>query len=95
MERSCTIIRIIFLVYALFDLAEQECGLSDWRYVLRTALLCAPILSVITHLWIIWNIWEAAVAVQSAQTVTIIRYYFTLSHDYCYYSIIYSIIIRL
>ncbi len=27
MERSCTIMRIIFLLYALFFLAEQDCGL--------------------------------------------------------------------
>jgi hypothetical protein len=50
-----------------------HCGLC--RLVLRTALLCTPILSVTTSLW---NIGEAAVAVKSAQTVTIIRDYFTI-----------------
>ncbi len=33
----------------------------------------------------LWNIGEAAVAVEIAQTVTIIRYYFALVHYYCDY----------
>ena len=61
------------LFYALFVLAEQDC--SPCKYVLRTAFLCTPILSVATSLW---NIGEAAVAVESAQSVTIIRDYFTI-----------------
>jgi hypothetical protein len=73
------------LLYALFGLAEQECGLC--RYVLRTALSCIPIWSVTTSLW---NIEEADVAVESAQTVTIIRDYFTLFHDYCDYFVDYT-----
>ncbi len=44
MECSCTITRIIFLLYALFVLAEQDCRLC--KYVLRTAILCTPILCV-------------------------------------------------
>ena len=71
---------LFFRLYALFVLAEQECGL--FRYVLRTALLCTPILSVTTSLR---NIGEAAVAVESAQTVTIIRYYCDYFFDYTHY----------
>ena len=68
------------ILYALFVLAEQDCG--PCKYVLCTAFLCTPILCVTTSLW---NIGEAAVAVESAQTVTIIRYYFALCHYYCNY----------
>ena len=61
-------------------MAEQDCG--PCKYVLCTAFLCTPILCVTTSLW---NIREAAIAVESAQTVTIIRYYFALCHYYCDY----------
>ena len=71
---------LFFLLYALFVLAEQDCG--PCNYVLCTAFLCTPILCVTTSLW---NIREAAIAVESAQTVTIIRYYFALCHYYCDY----------
>ncbi len=64
---------LFFLIYALFVLAEPECGLC--RYVLRTVLLCTPILSVTTSFW---NIGEAAVAVESAQPVPFICDYFPL-----------------
>ena len=59
------------LFYALFVLAEQDCG--PCKYVLRTAFLCKPILCVTTRLW---NIGVAAIGVESAQTVTIILDYF-------------------
>jgi hypothetical protein len=77
---------LFFLLYALFFLAEQ-----DWRlckYVLRTVFLCKPILSVTTSLW---NIGEAAVAVESARTVTIIRDYFAVIHYSCDYYFNYTI----
>jgi hypothetical protein len=44
-----------------------------------TSYARTPILCETTSLW---NIWEAAIAVESAQTVTIIRDYFALCHDY-------------
>jgi hypothetical protein len=78
---------LCFLIYTLFVLVEQECGLC--RYVLRTALLCTPTLSVKTRLW---NIGEAAVAVESAQAVTTIHDYFTLCHYYCDFFLIIRII---
>jgi hypothetical protein len=78
MGRSCTIICIYFSIIRIFFLAEQDCGLC--KYVLRTVFLCTPILSVTTSFW---NIGEAAIAVESARTVTIICYYFALFHDYC------------
>ncbi len=72
---------LFFLLYALsFVLAKQDCGLC--KYVLRTVFLCTPILSVTTSLW---KIGEAAVAVESAQTVTISRDDFALFHYYCDY----------
>ena len=71
---------LFFLLCALFYLAEQDC--CPCKYVLCTAFLCTPILCVTTSLW---NIREAAIAVESAQTVTIIRYYFALCHYYCDY----------
>ena len=43
-----------------------------------TSYARTPILCETTSLW---NIWEAAIAVESAQTVTIIRDYFALCHD--------------
>ena len=58
---------LLFLLYALFVLAEQDCG--PCKYVLCTAFLGTPILYVKTRLW---NIGRAAIAVECAQTVTII-----------------------
>ena len=71
---------LFFLLYALFVLAEQDCG--PCNYVLRTAFLCTPILCVTTSLW---NIREAAIGCKSAQleTVTIILDYFC---NYTHYS---------
>ncbi len=87
MERSGTIIRIIFSIIRIICLGWT--GLWLCKYVLRTAFLCTPILRVTTSLW---NIGEAEVAVEtslyskrveSAQTVTIIRDYFALYHYFC------------
>ena len=58
---------LLFILYALFVLAEQDCG--PCKYVLCTAFLGTPILCVKTRLW---NIGGAAIAVECAQTVTII-----------------------
>ena len=58
---------LLFLLYTLFVLAEQDC--SPCKYVLCTAFRCTPILCVKTSLWIIRG---AAIAVECAQTVTII-----------------------
>ena len=71
---------LFFLLYALFVLAEQDCG--PCKYVLCTAFLCTLIQCVTTRLW---NIGEAAIAVESAQTVTIIRDYLALCYNYCNY----------
>jgi hypothetical protein len=67
MERSGTIIRIIVSIIRIIVLAEQDC--SPCKYVLCTAFRCTPILCVKTSLWIIGG---AAIAVECAQTVTII-----------------------
>ena len=69
---------LFFLLYALFVLAEQDCG--PYKYVLRNAFLRTPILCVTTSLW---NIGEATIGVESAQTVTIILDYFC---NYTHYS---------
>ena len=69
-----------FLLYALFDLADHDCGRC--KCVLGTAFLCTLLLCVATSLW---DIGEAANAVWSAQTVLLICYYFALCHYYCNY----------
>ena len=69
-----------FLLYALFDLADHDCGRC--KCVLGTAFLCTLLLCVATSLW---DIGEAANAVWSAQTVLPICYYFALCHYYCNY----------
>jgi hypothetical protein len=75
---------LFFLLYALFVLADQDCGRC--KYVLGTANRCTLILCVATSSW---NIGEAVIAVGSAQTDPLICYYL---HYITIIAIIFSII---
>jgi hypothetical protein len=71
---------LFFLLYALFVVAEQDCGFC--KCVLRTAFLCTLILSVTTSLW---NIAEAAV---HQQTGVLLFNIIFISLNYTYYDTI-------
>jgi hypothetical protein len=75
---------LFFLLYALFVLADQDCGRC--KYVLGTAYPCTLILCVTTSSW---NIGAAAIAVGSAQIDPLICYYL---HYITIIAIIFSII---
>jgi hypothetical protein len=85
---------LFFLLYALFVLADQDCGRC--KYVLRTANLCTTFLCFTPSLV---NSREAANSVWSAQTalifydyITLYHYYITLYHCYSNYFLIIAII---